>query len=119
MERKFLGERLDFEKRVALAQLTMQPGWSVLLELIGEACRQSTEECIKISPSAENYAKIVPNLQLVAHTMSKFAKQIIDSCQVIHKRASTESKAQAGIQEESAETGNRFKGFRPPEVQQK
>src|SRR6266480_21347 len=118
MERKFLGEKLDFEKRIALAQLTVQPGWLVLLEMIGEACRQSTEECIKISPSAPNYEKIVPNLQLVAHTMSKFAKQIIDSCKAIHQRASTESKAQAGIQEEPAGPGNRFKGFRPPEVPQ-
>src|SRR6267378_1942225 len=110
-ERILLGDKLDFEERVALAQLTMQPGWSVLLRLIGEACRQSTEECIKISPTNEKYKEIVPNLQLVAHTMSKFAKQIVDSCKAVHQRASTESKAKAGVPEEPAGPGNRFKGF--------
>jgi len=111
-ERKLLGENLDFEDKISLAQLTVQPGWNILVKLMGEACRQATEEAIKLEPDGKtNFNEILASKQATARAMSKFAKLILDSIAVIRDRASKEAKAQVGLPSDPTDPVTRFRGW--------
>ncbi len=84
--RKVLGESLSFEERIALAQLTNQTGWKILVRLMAEECRRATEEVIRLDPGGERYDQRLMGLQTTARAMSKFSSDVLDSVRVhLHK----------------------------------
>lgn len=115
IERKLLGQDLPYDERVALAQLVQQPGWKILVKLMGEACRNATEETIKLDPTTERYAEKVVALQTTARAINKFSVEVLDSVKLHQRTAVMEAQA-----EEATKTGNtpepntRFRGFKPP-----
>jgi hypothetical protein len=86
-ERKVLGEGLTLEEQVALAQLTTQPGWRILVKLMAESCRQATEEVIKLNPTVERYPEQLTGLQTTARAMNKFSSDVLDSVRVHQRKA--------------------------------
>jgi hypothetical protein len=80
--RKVLGATLDFEERLAIAQLVNQPGWKVLVRLIAETCRRANEEVIKLDPSTERYEQKLTSLQIKARAMNVFSTEVLDSVRV-------------------------------------
>jgi TRAP-type mannitol/chloroaromatic compound transport system substrate-binding protein len=91
--RKMLGHGLSYDERIGLAQLVNQPGWKILVRLMAEACRNATEEVIKLKPTAERYAEVLAGLQTTAHAMNKFSAEVLDSVKV-HQRAAVQEAQQ-------------------------
>jgi len=112
-ERKLLGQNLNYEERILLAQLTTQPGWKVLVKLMAEACRTATEEVIKLKPTTERYTEQLAGLQTTAHAMNKFSAEVLDSVK-LHQRRALQEVNGAGTDEGVKTT--RFTGFKPPVV---
>ena len=109
-EKKILGVNLAFEERMQLAQLTNHPGWAVLVKVMAEACRNSTEDVIKLDPTSERYSQNLEKLQMTARAMSKFSNSVLSSV-----REHLNATVQASNSVESNEgLGVRFKGFGPP-----
>src|SRR6266446_6256018 len=88
-ERKVLGEGMSFEERIALAQLTTQPGWKILVRLMAESCRRATEEVIKLNPGVERYPEQLAGLQTTARAMNKFSVEVLDSVK-LHQRTAVD-----------------------------
>ena len=108
-ERKLLGEKLNTEETILLAQLTTMPGWVILVRLMAEACRDATETVIKLDPQAERYQEKLTALQTTARAMHKFSADVLDSVKVHQRNAVRESN------QEAEEVGGRFKGFKMPQ----
>jgi hypothetical protein len=90
--RKILGSTLDFEERLAIAQLTHQVGWKILVRLIAEACRRATEEVIKLDPSTDRYEQKLAGLQTKARAMNIFSAEVLDSVKLHEQKAMKEVK---------------------------
>lgn len=112
-ERKLLGEKLDFESRLTLAQLTRHPGWPILVKMMGEACRNANEEVIKLDPTLPRYPEILVGLQTSARAMNQFSADILDSMKVHYDSATREANAQQNGTPDPLD-GLRFKGFKMP-----
>lgn len=93
-ERKLLGETLNYEERLALAQLVNQPGWKTLVKLMAESCRRATEEVIKLNPSVERYTEQLAGLQTTARAMNKFSAEVLDSVKLHQRKAVQEAQQQ-------------------------
>ena len=91
--RKLLGEGLNYEERISLAQLVNQPGWKILVRLMAEACRNATEDVIKVKPTAERYSEVITGLQTTAHAMNKFCAEVLDSVKLHQRTAVKEAQA--------------------------
>ena len=88
-ERKVLGETLNFEERLALAQLVNYPGWKILVRLMAESCRRATEEVIRLNPAVERYPEQLTGLQTTARAMNKFSAEVLDSVK-LHQRVAVD-----------------------------
>lgn len=98
-ERKVFGANLTLEEQVALAQLTTAPGWKILVKLMAEACREATEQVIKLNPTVERYPEQLTGLQTTARAMNKFSADVLDSVRVHQRKA-----VQAVQQQENPQT---------------
>lgn len=117
-DRKLLGEALPFDERIQLAQLTLQPGWMVLVRLMAEACREATEAVVRLDPTAERYQERLAGLQTTARAMNKFSAEVLDSVKVHKDRAVSEAQKNENPEKEEKST-TRFQGFRPPKAKNK
>lgn len=107
-ERKVFGENLTLEEQVALAQLTTAPGWKILVRLMAEACREATEQVIKLNPTVERYSEQLMGLQTTARAKNQFSADVLDSVRV-HQRAAVQViQAQENPQSVQASVKNRF-----------
>lgn len=114
-DRKILGSNLSYEERIQLAQLTTQPGWSILVKLMAEACRNATEEVIRLDPKTERFHEVVGSLQMTARAINKFTAEVVDSVKVHLGVALKEAKAkEPSSQAEETTADIRFKGFKMP-----
>jgi membrane carboxypeptidase/penicillin-binding protein len=113
-ERKLLGQNLNYEERILLAQLTTQPGWKVLVKLMAEACRTATEEVIKLKPTTERYTEQLAGLQTTAHAMNKFSAEVLDSVKLHQRRALQEVNVAGTAGQADEVKTTRFSGFKPP-----
>jgi hypothetical protein len=109
-ERKLLGQNLNHEDKISLAQLTTQPGWKILVKMMAEACRNATEDVIKLDPTTERYPERVVGLQTTARAMNKFSTEVLDSVKLHQRRALQDAVA---IETPEVNT-NRFTGFKAP-----
>lgn len=89
--RKLLGEGLNFEERISLAQLVNQPGWKILVRLMAESCRRATEEVIKLDPSSDRYDQKLIGMQTTARAMNKFSAEVLDSVKAHQRTAVIEA----------------------------
>jgi hypothetical protein len=115
-ERELLGATLSYEERIAVAQLSQQPGWQILVRMIAEACRNATEAVIRLDPQTERYQDKVVALQTTARAMNKFSAAVLDSVKVHQRTAVREAQRKENPVVEG-EVPNRFKGFRMPTTQ--
>ena|SRR5690349_2751193 len=113
-ERKLLGAGLAFEERIALAQLTLQPGWMTLVRLMAEACRDATELVVKLDPTVERYQEKLAGLQTTARAMNKFSAEVLDSVKVHKDRAVLEAQEKENPDAAIEKVTTRFQGFKPP-----
>ena len=113
VERELLGANLSAEERMALAQLSNQPGWGILVRLIAEACRNATEAVIKLDPSTDRYQDKVVALQTTARAVNKFSAAVLDSVMVHRNVAVTQAQRKENPTLDSEKT-NRFQGFNMP-----
>ena len=112
-ERKLLGQGLNHDERISLAQLTTQPGWKVLVRMMAEACRAATEDVIKLKPTTERYPEQLVGLQTLAHAMNKFSAELLDSVKLHQTKALIDGhKIEGTAPEEKRVT--RFTGFKAP-----
>lgn len=115
-ERKLLGQGLPFEERIALAQLTLQPGWTILVRLMAEACRNATEAVVKLDPTSPRYQEVLAGLQTTARAMNKFSADVLDSVKVHKDRAVQEAQEKDNPDSTLEKATNRFTGFKAPRV---
>jgi hypothetical protein len=106
--RKLLGYGLSYDERIGLAQLVNQPGWKILVRLMAEACRNATEEVIKLKPTTERYAEVLTGLQTTAHAMNKFSAEVLDSVKVHQRAAVQEAQQRENPSLVAADPKNRF-----------
>lgn len=104
-----LGKNLSPEERIQLAQLTNHPGWSILVKIMAEACRASTEEVIRLNPTSERYTENLEKLHVSARAMNKFSNDVLESV-----REHLNVTVQAANATPTPEHTGRFKGFGPP-----
>lgn len=117
-ERKLLGQNLTYEERIHLAQLTNQPGWMILVKIMGEACRTATEDVIKLPNTVERYPEVLAGLHTTARAMNKFSNEVLDSVKVHTSTAIKQAQESERPSDALAEgTNTRFKGFGPPKPQ--
>jgi hypothetical protein len=113
-KRELLGANLPMNERIQLAQLAIQPGWTVLVKLMAEACRNATEEVIRLDPTkSERYTETVSALQMTARAINKFSGEVLDSVKMHQQIALNEIKESQELEEK---TNTRFKGFQMPAV---
>lgn len=110
-EKKILGVNLAFEERVQLAQLTNHPGWTILVKVMAEACRNSTEDVIRLDPTSERYSENLEKLQMTARAMSKFSNSVLSS---VREHLNSTIQEASNTVESNETLGIRFKGFGPP-----
>ena len=111
--RKLMGQNLSHEERILLAQLTAQPGWKILVKMMAEACRQATEDVIKLDPTSPRYSEVVVGLQTTARATNKFSAEVLDSVKLHQKRALQDAHAIENPEVVEQRT-TRFTGFRMP-----
>lgn len=107
--RVVLGEQLTHEEGIALAQLVNQPGWKILVRIIAEACRRSTEAVVKVKPGTPNRAQIIDELQSVSFATNSFATQVLDSVKLHQRKAVQEAQRREKPAEEQPEQTPRFR----------
>ena len=112
-ERKLLGENLTHEERILLAQLTIAPGWIILVRMMAEACRVATEAVIKLDPTTERYQEKLVAMQSMARSINKFSTDVLDSVKV-HQRSAVKEAEQEQNPAAQVGKGTRFQGFKPP-----
>lgn len=112
--RVVLGENLTFEEGISLAQLVNQPGWKILVRVIAEACRRSTEAVVKVKPGTPNREQVIADLQSVAYATNKFAADVLDSVKVHQRKAVEEAKRKEEPAQQKGEQPLHFSGFKMP-----
>ncbi len=112
-ERILLGENLTHEERILLAQLTTVPGWTILVRMMAEACRNATEAVIKLDPTTERYQEKLVAMQSMARSINKFSTDVLDSVKV-HQRSAVKEAEQEQNPAAQVGKGTRFQGFKPP-----
>lgn len=115
-ERKILGVSLSIEERIHLAQLATQPGWPILVKILAEACRASTEEVIKLDPQTDRYSERIAALQMTARAINKFSADVLDSVRV-HQQTALQEVQKSDPVNVAPESDLRFTGFKMPRPQ--
>jgi hypothetical protein len=70
----FLMRELTLGQKVALAQMTLMPGFQVLTMLIEAGCTQATAEAIKTDPEEANYHQVLEARHGYARSVNKFTQ---------------------------------------------
>lgn len=73
------GNELSLDERSYLARLSLDPGYAILKRLMADACRQATEDVIKLDPTVDEYAEKLKSLQQIARAMNQFSANLIKS----------------------------------------
>ena len=112
--RVVLGDKLTQEEGIALAQLVNQPGWKILVRLIAEACRRSTEAVVKVKPGTPNRQQVIDDLQSIAYATNGFASSVLDSVKVHQRKAVDYAQRKEQPAQQEAEKPLHFSGFKMP-----
>lgn len=72
-----LDEKLTVAEKVALGQLTLQPGYPVLESIIHAAVTAANSAVMKVSPDNPNYNRVLAATQQEARAMNIFAKRVL------------------------------------------
>lgn len=74
-----LSDELNDAQRASLLGLKQHPGFSVLEAMFMAACKQATEEVIKLDPTEEGYERKLKALQSVARERNQFCLLVLRS----------------------------------------
>ena len=70
---------MEHTKRINLANLVLQPGWQVLIEMFESACKEATGRVIKLDVEADGYSKKLAALQQMAQCTNRFCARVLSS----------------------------------------
>jgi len=82
-----------------LANLVLQPGWQVVVDMFESACKEATSRVIKLDVEADNYSKKLAALQQMAQCTNRFSARVLSSIDFHVRHAQFE----VAEQEEAAE----------------
>ena len=74
-----LMDNLTTAEKVLLANLSLHPGYKVLIKLLEAACTAATNDVIKLDPMVEEYRRKLEHLQQAARTVNKFSSLVLRS----------------------------------------
>jgi hypothetical protein len=75
----FLMRELTIGEKIALQQLTMSPGFPVLIKLIESGCQSATADTIKVDTEDANYHQILEARHHYARAVNRFTQLIRES----------------------------------------
>jgi hypothetical protein len=78
-KKPILHDELDLTKRTMLANLILQPGWQVVIELAEAVCKEATNKVIKLDVEAPDYSKKLAALQQMAQSTNRFCARLFSS----------------------------------------
>jgi len=76
LTKKLLSENLTQTERLYLKGLSYHDGFPVLQKMMDEACRNATEEVMKVDPREANYKEILAATQANARAIHEFCEAI-------------------------------------------
>ena len=79
LEKEFLGESLTQTERLYLESLTHHDGYPVLVKLMNEACRISTQDVMKLDPEEDKYDSKLRARSQRARNIAEFSTAILKS----------------------------------------
>lgn len=88
-----LMDELSTGEKVLLANLSLHPGFQVLIKLFDAACTSATNDVIKLDPLVEEYDRKLAYLQQAARTVNKFTNLVRKS--IIYHSAMGEAETAA------------------------
>src|ERR1700719_3073064 len=74
-----LSPDLTQAKKVMLTQVTMTPGWKVVIEIANEACLRATQDTIKLDPESADYERVCVERQRRARNITEFSDLLFHS----------------------------------------
>lgn len=78
-QKPLLYDELTTPDRVSLANLVLQPGWSILIRMMESACTVSTQKVIKLDPEIADYDRKLAALQQMARSTNAFSARLLSS----------------------------------------
>jgi len=70
---------LSVGEKVLLANLSLHPGYKVLVKLLDAACTTATQDVIRLDPMVQEYKRKLEYLQQAARTVNKFSSLVLRS----------------------------------------
>lgn len=86
---KMLLRDLNDQDRSALSNLTLQPGWPIVVKMMQEMCEIATSAVIQCDPGDANYVGKLRSLQGIARATNDFCSSLlksIDAHSTLHLR---------------------------------
>lgn len=77
--RKILCENLSPAKKALLMQLSMMPGFKVVIELANEACLRATQDITRLDPETNDYDRLVKERASRARNITQFSDLLFES----------------------------------------
>ena len=74
-----LAEELTLAEKVMLAQMSLTPGYKILIRLLEAGCQKATEDTIKTDPEDVNYDQILRARQQYSRAVNRFSTLVLKS----------------------------------------
>src|ERR1700676_4558706 len=68
-------------EKVMLTQVTLTPGWKVVIRVANEACLRATQDTIKLDPESADYERVCVERQRRARNITEFSDLFFRSIQ--------------------------------------
>jgi len=75
-KKPLLMDELNAAEKVALANMSLHPGFQVLIKMFEAACTTATHDVIKLDPLVQDYERKLAYLQQAARTVNKYTELI-------------------------------------------
>ena len=101
-------DELSFDEKIFLGSLSKHPGFIVLKRLMESACKQATENLVKLNPEDERYNEKLKARQMAARITNDVCASLLKSIIMHSESAQIEEaskKAQEEIEKEVEEFG--------------
>jgi hypothetical protein len=101
-KKPILYDELDLTKRTMLANLILQPGWPVVIEIAEAVCKEATNKVIKLDVESLDYSKKLAALQQMAQSTNRFCARLFSSIDFHATRAKYDHDQQNDAAEKAA-----------------
>lgn len=75
-------DTLTSEERIYLGNMASHPGFIVFKKLVADACKQATEEVVRLDPVDDGYERKLKALQFSARAINQFSAMLIKSIEM-------------------------------------